>query len=77
MVRRTYQETPLFKVDRNLSIPVIMYAQLAGLTSDEAEKVVENRLREGKVVVDPQVSIFVKEYNNSAILVTGEVNPVG
>jgi polysaccharide biosynthesis/export protein len=59
--------------DGNISIPMIGYAQVAGLTSDQAEQIVQNRLRESNVVNNPQVSIYVKEYNNSGISVVGEV----
>jgi polysaccharide biosynthesis/export protein len=61
----------------DISMPTIGYAHVAGLTSDQAEKVVETRLRQAKVMTDPQVSIFVREYNNSQISVAGEVNHPG
>jgi polysaccharide biosynthesis/export protein len=63
--------------DGDISVPMIGYAHVAGLTSDEAEKVVETRLRQSKVMTDPHVSIFVKEYSNSQISVVGEVNHPG
>jgi polysaccharide export outer membrane protein len=63
--------------DGNISMPMIGYAHVAGLTSDEAEKVIEARLRGSKVMTDPQVSVFVKEYNNSQISVAGEVKNPG
>ena len=63
--------------DGNISIPTIGYAQVAGLTSDQAEHIIENRLRQDKVMNDPQVSIYVKEYTNSGISVVGEVTKPG
>jgi polysaccharide export outer membrane protein len=57
----------------NISLPLIGYVRIAGLTSSEAEGAIEAQLRDKSVVNDPQVSIFVKEYGSSGISVAGEV----
>ena len=57
----------------NISLPLIGYVRIAGLTSSEAEGAIEAQLREKSVVNEPQVSVFVKEYGSSGISVAGEV----
>jgi polysaccharide export outer membrane protein len=59
--------------DGNISIPLIGYVRLAGLTSSEAEAAIEAQLRQNNIVNDPQVSIYAKEYSSSGISVAGEV----
>ncbi len=56
-----------------LYLPLIGYVQLAGLTLDQAQTVIENRLREGEFVKSPHVTVFLKEYVNQSATVTGEV----
>ena len=63
--------------DGNISMPLIGYVRMAGLSSSEAEGAIEAKLRQGKVVNDPQVSVYVKEYSSSGISVTGEVAKPG
>jgi polysaccharide biosynthesis/export protein len=63
--------------DGNISLPLIGYVRVAGLSSREAEGAIEAKLRQNKVVNDPQVSIYVKEYSSSGISVTGEVTKPG
>jgi len=58
-------------------LPLIGYVQLAGLTTDQAQAVIENRLREGEFVKSPHVTVFLKEYVNQSTTVTGEVNRPG
>jgi polysaccharide export outer membrane protein len=59
--------------DGNISIPLIGYIHVAGLTSSEAEGAIEEKLRQGNILNDPQVSVFVKEYTSSGVSVVGEV----
>ncbi|MGA3087531.1 MAG: polysaccharide biosynthesis/export family protein [Terriglobales bacterium] len=61
----------------NISIPLIGYVRIAGLSSSEAEGAIEAKLRQFKVVNDPQVSVYVKEYSRGEISVAGEVNRPG
>jgi polysaccharide biosynthesis/export protein len=63
--------------DGNISMPLIGYVRIAGLNSSEAEGAIEAKLRQDKVVNDPQVSVYVKEYGSSGISVTGEVAKPG
>src|SRR6202165_5765499 len=59
--------------DGNISLPLIGYVRLAGLSSSEAAGAIEAQLRQRNVVNDPQVSVYVKEYTSSGISVAGEV----
>jgi polysaccharide biosynthesis/export protein len=60
-----------------ISIPLIGYVRLAGLSSSEAESAIETQLRKGNVVNDPHVSVYVKEYTSGGISVAGEVTRPG
>jgi polysaccharide biosynthesis/export protein len=61
----------------NISMPLIGYIRIAGLSSSEAEGTIEAQLRQNNIVNDPQVSVYVKEYTNSGISVAGEVAKPG
>lgn len=63
--------------DGNISMPLIGYVRLAGLSSSEAEAAIETQLRQNQVVNNPQVSVYVKEYTNKGISVAGEVSKPG
>jgi polysaccharide export outer membrane protein len=63
--------------DGNISMPLIGYVRVAGLSSSEAEAAIEAQLRQANVLNDPRVSVFVKEYTNSGISVAGEVAKPG
>ena len=58
-------------------LPLVGYVQLSGLTPDQAQTVIENRLREGGFVKNPHVTVFLKEYLNQSATVTGEVMKPG
>jgi polysaccharide export outer membrane protein len=59
--------------DGNISMPLVGYIRVAGLTSSEAEAAIETRLRQSNILNDPHVSVFVKEYSSSGVSVVGEV----
>jgi polysaccharide export outer membrane protein len=61
----------------DISMPLIGNVHVAGLSSSEAEGVIKSQLRQSKVVNDPQVSVYVKEYGSSGITVAGEVAKPG
>jgi len=63
--------------DGNISMPLIGYVRVAGLSSSEAEATIEAQLRKNNVVNDPQVSVYAKEYTSSGISVAGEVAKPG
>jgi polysaccharide export outer membrane protein len=61
----------------NVSIPLIGYVRVAGLSTSEAEAAIEAQLRQNNIVNEPQVSIFAKDFTNSGISVAGEVAKPG
>ncbi len=61
----------------NISMPLIGYVRVAGLTSSEAEGAIEAQLRANNIINDPQVSLYVKEYTSGSISVAGEVAKPG
>jgi polysaccharide export outer membrane protein len=63
--------------DGNISMPLIDYIRIAGLSSSEAEAAIEAKLRENNILNDPHISVYVKEYNSSGISVAGEVAKPG
>ena len=58
-------------------MPLVGYIRIAGLSSSEAEGAIEAQLRQNKILNDPQVSVYVKEYTSSGISVAGEVAKPG
>lgn len=61
----------------NITMPLIGYIRLAGLSTSEAEAAIEAQLRQNKIVNDPQVSIYAKDFTGSGISVAGEVAKPG
>src|SRR5215471_17055271 len=61
----------------DVSLPLIGLVRLAGLTTDLAEKLVEQKLLSGGYFNDPRVSIFEKEYQTQGVSVLGEVQKPG
>ena len=57
----------------DIYLPLVGKVHITGLTSEEAEALVERRLRDGGFVRDPHVSLYVKEYHTSGIAILGEV----
>jgi polysaccharide export outer membrane protein len=56
-----------------IAFPLIGVVHLAGLTPEDARKLVETRLRDDGMLNDPHVSLFVKEYATQGISILGEV----
>jgi len=48
-----------------------------GLSSEEAQAVIEKQLVEGRFIKDPHVSVFLKEFTNQSVSILGEVNKPG
>lgn len=61
----------------NITMPLIGYVRVAGLSTSEAEAAIEAQLRQNKIVNDPQVSIYAKDFTSSGISVAGEVGKPG
>ena len=63
--------------DGNISMPLIGYVRIGGLTNSEAEGEIEAQLRQQNILNNPQVSLYVKEYTSGSISVAGEVAKPG
>jgi polysaccharide biosynthesis/export protein len=61
----------------DIYLPLIDYVHVAGLTTDEAQVLIEKRLEDGGFVRSPHVSIFVNESASQSITVIGEVTRPG
>ncbi len=59
------------------SLPMVGDIKLAGLSTEQAENVVAQRLQNRGFFNNPQVSVFVKEYATAGISVLGEVQKPG
>lgn len=58
------------------SFPLIGKVQADGITVDQLEKKIGDKLS-GKYIIDPQVSIAVKEYRSKCVFILGDVETPG
>ncbi len=61
--------------DGTVTLPLLGDVKIAGLTTNQAEKVIARRL--GQYVYNPQVSLFINDYRSQEVTVTGAVNKPG
>jgi len=52
-------------------------AHVEGLSSEEAQAVIEKQLVKGRFVKNPHVTVFLREFRNQSVSVIGEVNKPG
>jgi polysaccharide biosynthesis/export protein len=52
-------------------------SHVAGLSTEEAQSVIEKQLEAGKFVKNPDVTVFVKDFTTQSVSVVGEVNKPG
>jgi len=57
----------------NIYLPLVDYVHLAGLTTEEAQDVIQKKLASGGFVKNPHVNIFVDEHASGNTSVLGEV----
>lgn len=50
---------------------------LEGLTAEEAQRLIEDLLREASFILDPHVSVIIREYGTQGVSVLGEVRKPG
>jgi polysaccharide export outer membrane protein len=60
-----------------ITFPLLVTVKVAGLTPAEVEKVIRDRLKNEDFMVDPQVTVAVKEYRKRTVAVFGKVNRQG
>lgn len=63
--------------DGTIDFPLIGRVEVAGLEPTDVADLIEERLRVAQYMRDPQVSIFVQEYNSKRISVLGAVREPG
>jgi polysaccharide biosynthesis/export protein len=63
--------------DGNVNLPLINDVHVNGLTLEEAEAAIEQRLDRGGFVKNPHVQIFVHEYTSQGASILGEVAKPG
>lgn len=61
----------------NITFPLIGQIAVAGLSTREAELLLERRLSEGNYLPSPQVSIIVGDYQSQKVAVMGQVTKPG
>jgi protein involved in polysaccharide export with SLBB domain len=63
--------------DGSVDLPYIKRMKVAGLEPQEVSAAVRQRLVEGGFLVDPSVSVSMKEYNSKRVEIIGEVTKPG
>jgi polysaccharide biosynthesis/export protein len=68
-----------FRVDLkgNILLPLAGSLHVADMTLAEITDAVAQRYKDAKILVDPQVTVFVAEFNHRTITITGEVRSPG
>jgi len=61
----------------DLTLPLCGKVKVQGLTATEAARLLETTLREGQVLVRPQVNVDVQQYAGQYVTVLGEVGSPG
>jgi polysaccharide export outer membrane protein len=78
-----YEETDLstrgvrISADGFISFPLIGRIKVEGLTTSEIEKIISNKLAQGKFIIDAQVSVMVVDYRSKQFMVLGPVTNPG
>jgi len=63
--------------DGKITMALIGEVDVRGMSPDALQKLIRQKLIDGRFMKDPQVSVFVAEYAGQAAYVTGEVNRPG
>ena len=79
---RVFGETDLsgtYKVgsEGNIDFPLVGVIHVAGLDAQAAAKLISDKLRDGKFLRDPQVTVLVKEQTSKKIYILGQVGKPG
>lgn len=61
----------------DILLPLAGTLHVAGMTLSEITEAVAQRYKDAKVLIDPQVTVFVAEFNRRTITITGEVRAPG
>jgi len=63
--------------DGNVVLNFVGSIHVAGLTNEQAQTLIGDKLKQGGFYNEPQVSVFTKEYSTQGVSVLGEVNKPG
>ncbi len=63
--------------DGTVSLPLLERLSIAGLTLDQAERLIARKYREGSIMNDPHVTVTVKELQSKPVTVMGAVRNPG
>ena len=79
---RVYGVPDLAQTDRvsstgEIYMPLVGTVKVVGLTTEEAARAIQNKLRDGGYLRDPQVTILTREFATQGITVIGEVSKPG
>ena len=68
-----------FRVDLkgNILLPLAGSLHVAGMTLSQVTDAVTQRYKDAKILVEPQVTVFVAEFSRRTITITGEVRSPG
>jgi len=64
-------------VDGTIDYPHVGRIQVVGMRESDLQRLIADKLREGKILKDPQVSVFVKERQMPRVTVLGQVAKPG
>jgi polysaccharide export outer membrane protein len=64
-------------VSGDVHLLLIGASHVEGLSTEEAQTVIEKQLVAGRFVKNPEVTVFVKDFTNQSVSVVGEVNKPG
>jgi polysaccharide export outer membrane protein len=61
----------------NVTMPLVGSIHVVGLRTDDAQKLIQQRLISADLVKEPQVAVFIREYATQGVSVWGEVKSPG
>ena len=63
--------------DGDVNLPVLGMMRLAGLSTIDAARRIEDELRSRHLIIDPHVTVFIAEYASQGATILGEVRTPG
>ena len=72
-----FDEETRVSAQGEISLPLVGQVRVAGLTTEQAQKVITLRLIDGNFILHPQVLVLEKEYATQGVSVMGEVAKPG